>query len=86
MTGAPKGLGTGSTQQKRKFTLGDHLPPSYLSIPSLKLLESGGVPVVHQVECVPIRPSPDRSDPGPLLNVLPSLSCTFLSISLYHKA
>ena len=51
-----------------------------------------GHPVVHRVERVPWRLSPDRRDPGLipahrlLLHVFPSLSQTFLSISLYHKA
>ena len=41
----------------------------------------------HRVERVPYRLSPDRSDPG--LNparVLPSISHSLLSISLYNKA
>ena len=45
----------------------------------------------HYSEQVKLRPSRDRSDPclipdrGPLLHVLPSLSHTFRSISLYNK-
>ena len=52
----------------------------------------GDTPVVHRVERVPLSHSPDRSHPGlipargPLLLVLPSISHTFLSISLYNKA
>jgi hypothetical protein len=44
-----------------------------------------GAPVAHWVERVPLRPSPDHSDPGlipacgPLLDVLPSIS------HLFHK-
>ena len=47
--------------------------------------------MAHRVERVPCRLSPDRSDQGSnparghLLHVLPAISHTFLSISLYNK-
>ena len=52
----------------------------------------GRTPGAHRVKRVAYRSSPDRSDLGPTpprgpwLHVLPSISHTFLSISLYNKA
>ena len=51
-----------------------------------------GAPVANHVGRVPHRLNPDRSDPGsnpargPLVHVLPSISHSFLSSSLYNKA
>ena len=54
-------------------------------------IDVDGVPRWHnRVERIPLRHSPNRNDPGlipaciPLLHVLPSISHTFRSISIYH--
>ena len=44
-----------------------------------------GVMVVHQVECVPLRPSPYHSHRGLIPACGPSPFHTFLSYSLYNK-
>ena len=68
-------------------------PPGVLIIPIVwNVLVLGLILVAHRVGRVPLRLSPDRSDPGlipargPLLHVLPSNSHTVLSVSLYSKA